>query len=140
MRNFFLTIFWLCTIMAYAQEKSVEPQLIKSIYFGGGSYYIDGYQIQELEDFINSIEGGVHNYSITVHSHTDNIGSAEYNQRLSELRSEAAITELLKLHISLERMEIKDFGKYNPVFDNSTLDGRLQNRRVDIILWPDYTL
>lgn len=139
MRYIFLTLVWVCSIMVYGQEKYVEPQLIKSFYFGGGSYFIDGFQIQELENFINSIEG-VHNYSITVHSHTDNIGSVEYNQRLSELRSEAAISELLKLHISLERMEIKDFGKYNPVFDNSTLDGRLQNRRVDIILWPDYTL
>ncbi len=116
-----------------------EPELIKSIYFGGGSYFIDGYQIQELEDFIKSIEG-IENYSITIHSHTDNIGSVEYNQRLSELRSEAAISELLKLRMSLERMEIKDFGKYNPVYDNATLEGRLRNRRVDIILWPDYTL
>lgn len=139
MRYPFLVLVLVCSIMANAQEKSVEPQLIKSIYFGGGSYFIDGFQIQELEEFIKSVEG-VQNYSITIHSHTDNIGSVEYNQRLSELRSESAISELLKLAISLERMEIKDFGKYNPVYDNSTLEGRLRNRRVDIILWPDYTL
>lgn len=139
MRYTFLLVFGICSMVAIAQENSTEPQLIKSIYFGGGSYFIDGYQIQELEEFIKSVEG-IQNYSITIHSHTDNIGSVEYNQRLSELRSEAAISELLKFAISLERMEIKDFGKYNPVYDNSTLEGRLRNRRVDIILWPDYTL
>lgn len=139
MRCFLFLIFWSLSVGAIAQEKSPEPELIKSIYFGGGSYYIDSYQIQELEEFINSIEA-IQNYSITIHSHTDNIGSAEYNQRLSELRSEAAIDELLKLQISFERIEIRDFGKYNPVYDNSTLEGRLRNRRVDIILWPDYTL
>ena len=139
MRYTFLTLVWVCSLMANAQERNDDPQLIKSIYFGGGSYFIDSYQIQELEEFIKSVQG-VQNYSITIHSHTDNIGSVEYNQRLSELRSEAAISELLKLSISLERMQIKDFGKYNPVYDNSTLDGRLRNRRVDIILWPDYTL
>lgn len=139
MRYTFLTLVLACSIMVNAQEKSTEQQLIKSIYFGGGSYFIDGFQIEELEEFIKSVEG-IQNYSITIHSHTDNIGSVEYNQQLSELRSEAAISELLKLTISLERMEIKDFGKYNPVYDNSTLEGRLRNRRVDIILWPDYTL
>ena len=139
MRYVFITLFCVCSLMANAQERIVEPELIKSFYFGGGSYFIDGFQLQELEEFIKSVEG-IENYSVTIHSHTDNIGSIEYNQRLSELRSEAAISELLKLQISLERIEIKDFGQYNPVYDNSTLEGRLRNRRVDIILWPDYTL
>lgn len=139
MRYTFFLWMLISSIATNAQINSAEPQLIHSIYFGGGSYFVDGYQIQELEEFIKSVEG-IHNYSITIHSHTDNIGSVEYNQRLSELRSEAAIAELLKLAILLERMEIKDFGKYNPVYDNSTLKGRLRNRRVDIILWPDYTL
>jgi len=139
MRYIFFLVMMVCTLYSNAQVNSADPQLIKSIYFGGGSYYIDKFQVLELQEFINSVEG-IENYSITIHSHTDNIGSFEYNQRLSELRSQAAITELLKLAISLERMAIKDFGKYNPVYDNSTLEGRLRNRRVDIILWPDYTL
>ena len=139
MRYTLLLVIWIFAMDANAQNTGTEPQLIKSIYFGGGSYFIDTYQLQELEVFINSIEG-VESYSITIHSYTDNIGSAEYNQRLSELRSEAAISELLKLSISLERIEIKDFGKFNPIYDNATLEGRLRNRRVDIILWPEYTL
>ncbi len=139
MRYTLLLVIWIFAIDTNAQDTGTEPQLIKSIYFGGGSYFIDTYQLQELEKFINSIQG-VESYSITIHSYTDNIGSAEYNQRLSELRSEAAISELLKLSISLERIEIKDFGKFNPIYDNATLEGRLRNRRVDIILWPEYTL
>lgn len=139
MRYTFFLIIWLCSSVGYAQENSEGAKLIKSIYFGGGSYDIDIFQIQKLEEFIKSVEG-IENYSITIHSHTDNIGSIEYNQQLSEFRSQAAIFELLKLTISMERMEIKDFGKYNPVYDNATLEGRLRNRRVDIILWPDYTL
>lgn len=139
MRYAFFYLIMGCSICASGQVNSADTELMKSIYFGGGSYYIDEFQVQELEEFIRSVES-IENYSITIHSHTDNIGSVEYNQRLSELRSEAAIDELLKLAISLERIEIKDFGKYNPVYDNSTLEGRLRNRRVDIILWPDYTL
>ena len=125
--------------IAIAQVGGPEPQLIKSIYFGGGSYYIDDFQIQELKEFIQSVHD-IQNYSITVHSYTDNIGSPEYNQRLSELRSQAAIDELLRMEISRERIEIHDFGEFNPIYDNSTWEGRIRNRRVDVILWPDYTL
>ena len=133
---FHMMVFSIC---ASAQEKNVEPQLIKSIYFGGGSYYIDKFQTQELKDFINEIED-IQNYTITIHSYTDNIGSPEFNQQLSEFRSQSTIDELLKLAIALERMSIKDFGQFNPIYDNSTQEGRLRNRRVDIILWPDHTL
>lgn len=134
-----LLILILSPFILRAQTPGSEPQLIKSIYFGGGSYYIDDYQIQELKEFIKSVED-IKNYSISVHSYTDDIGSPEYNQRLSELRSQAAILELLKLDIIRERIEIHDFGEFNPIYDNSTWEGRIRNRRVDIILWPDYIL
>jgi len=139
MRFLLLLGICVCSIAVYGQANNGDTKLIKSIYFGGGSYYIDGFQIQELQEFINGIEG-IQNYTITIHSYTDNIGSPEYNQRLSEFRSQAAINELLKLFIALDRMSIKDFGQFNPIYDNSTLEGRLRNRRVDIILWPDHTL
>lgn len=134
-----LFILFLTPFGVIGQTPGTEPQLMKSIYFGGGSYYIDDYQVQELRDFIQSIEN-IQNFSITVHSYTDDIGTPEYNQRLSELRSQAAIIELIKLNIDSERIEIHDFGEFNPIYDNSTWEGRIRNRRVDIILWPDYTL
>lgn len=138
MRAMLLLCFFVPTIVA-AQPGGGEPQLMKSIYFGGGSYYIDEKQVQELKEFIQSVPD-IKNYTITVHSYTDNIGSPEYNQRLSELRSQAAINELLRLEISRERVEIHDFGEFNPIYDNSSWEGRIRNRRVDIMLWPDYTL
>jgi outer membrane protein OmpA-like peptidoglycan-associated protein len=116
-----------------------EPSMIKSIYFGGGSYYISQNQIQELKDFISSFPG-IENYTITVHSYTDNIGSKEYNQMLSEMRSYMSVKELLQLQVPREIISINDFGEFNPVYDNATLEGRLRNRRVDIILWPLETL
>ncbi len=113
MRFLLLLGICICSTAVYAQASNENLKLIKSIYFGGGSYYIDGFKIQELQNFINEIEG-IQNYTITIHSYTDNIGSPEFNQRLSEFRSQAAINELLKLSIALERMSIKDFGQFNP--------------------------
>ena len=124
---------------AMGQTLSPEPSMIKSIYFGGGSYYIDPFQEEGIEKFINSFPN-IQNYTITVHSYTDNIGSDEFNQMLSEMRSYMAIQNLVKFKVPRGIITIHDFGEFNPIYDNSTLEGRLKNRRVDIILWPIETL
>ena len=112
-----------------------EPSFVRSVYFGGGSFYVDYEQMEKLENFLDSVPN-LHNYIITVHSHTDNIGGAEYNEWLSEMRSESVIEILIgQEEIHKDAIEIKDFGLFNPVYDNSTWRGRRMNRRVDIILW-----
>ena len=122
-----------------AQDIGPDPSMIKSIYFGGGSYRIDQGQFLELKEFIDSYPN-IENYTITVHSHTDNIGSPEYNQMLSEMRSYTTIRKLLELKVPESIITINDFGQFNPIYDNTTFDGRIRNRRVDVILWPVNTL
>lgn len=121
-----------CQIYAQTQAPS---HYIHSIYFGGGSYYIAPHQVQELHEFLDAIPG-VENFQITVHSHTDNIGGVEYNAWLSKMRSENSIRQLVLKNILESNISIEDFGELNPVYDNATLEGRLKNRRVDIILKP----
>jgi outer membrane protein OmpA-like peptidoglycan-associated protein len=130
-------LFFLLCYSASAQYHQIEEKgyVLKSIYFGGGSYYVDDVQITELNQLIDSIPN-VKDFTITVHSHTDNIGGAAYNEWLSQMRSESVIHELLLSEFSMNQIQIKDFGQFNPVFDNSTWEGRLNNRRVDIIFWP----
>jgi len=118
-----------------ASSHAQEPSAIKSIYFGGGSFYIDEMQSEELSQFIaKHLSTG--QFNITVHSHTDDIGGAEYNAWLSQMRSETVIQKLIESLIEREAIQIKDFGQFNPVYDNSTWEGRFKNRRVDVILWP----
>jgi OOP family OmpA-OmpF porin len=109
-----------------------EDRMI-SIYFGGGSYYIDYDQHVELIDFINDIEDLV-GYQIEVHGHTDNIGSMAYNRHLSHLRCEAVKDILRELLIDEETIFQYDHGEENPNFSNETLQGKLHNRRVDVII------
>ena len=116
----------------YAQE---GPQHQISIYFGGGNYYITEGQKLEIQEFLQKIPS-VEHFNITIHSHTDNIGGIEYNDWLSKMRSQSAMDQLLLNNIRNEMIEIKDFGLHNPVFDNTTWEGKLRNRRVDIFLWP----
>ena len=118
-----------------SQEEEAPSYHIFSIYFGGGSYYIDSDQTQELYDWLDGIDQ-IDNMEISVHSHTDDIGSRAYNERLSRMRSESAIMKLVEKGLRQEMMSIEDFGELNPVYDNSTWEGKLKNRRVDIILRP----
>ena len=127
-----LSIFFFSNISA---QKKEGPPYIKSIFFGGGDYFIDKRQEQELNDFLDSIDG-LEQYQIIVTSHTDTIGSLSYNQWLSNMRSLSTI-QLLELRgIPQSTIQKKDYGELNPDFDNSTWEGKLRNRRADVILIP----
>jgi len=118
-----------------AAEETHDPDkpLIKSIYFGGGSYFVDGEQVELLQDFISDNIPDINQYVISVHSHTDNIGGERYNKWLSEMRSESVIYELILQRVPSDNIMIRDFGQNNPVFDNDTWMGKRNNRRVDIL-------
>ena len=122
-------------VFALAVQAQEFQRTIKSIYFGGGSYYVEETQLEELYQFMDSIEN-IFQYHITIHSHTDNIGGAAYNEWLSEQRSQAVIEKLMNRAVPEELIQRRDFGQFNPVYDNNTWLGRLKNRRVDIIFWP----
>jgi OOP family OmpA-OmpF porin len=132
----FLTIILLAFSAAtcFAQDQP-QAYILKSIYFGGGSYYVDEYQYEELKHLIDSVKD-IRDYTITIHSHTDNIGGAAYNEWLSQMRGDAVIERLLFLDFKSNQIEKRDFGQFNPVYDNNTWEGRRKNRRVDIIFWP----
>jgi outer membrane protein OmpA-like peptidoglycan-associated protein len=71
---------------------------------------------------------------LQVEGHTDSIGSDEYNQKLSEQRAEGVRDYLVAQSVSDENVTARGFGKSDPVADNSTDQGRAQNRRVELVV------
>ena len=70
---------------------------------------------------------------ILIIGHTDNVGSEAYNLRLSLQRAQSVADYLMYCkRISPERFTIEGKGESQPIADNSTEDGRAQNRRVEI--------
>ena len=118
---------------AYSQN---ETELRRSIYFGGGSYYIDELQYQELSDWLDSIPNLLEKYEIEIISHTDPIGGKRFNEWLSKMRSEAVFDILIEKYIPEKMIHIKDWGFDNPVYSNDNWNGRAMNRRVDVIVRP----
>ena len=72
--------------------------------------------------------------NIIVEGHTDNQGSAEYNQGLSERRAENVMNFLIEQGVTSSRLSSVGYGLTKPVADNTTKEGRQQNRRVDLII------
>jgi outer membrane protein OmpA-like peptidoglycan-associated protein len=119
---------------AFAQQQ--QDEIRKSIYFGGGSYYVDDNQVEELYYWLDSIPNLLDKYDIQLISHTDPIGGKEYNEWLSKMRSETVQQLLLDKAIPEHKITIKDWGLDNPVYSNTSFQGMQMNRRVDVILYP----
>ena len=94
----------------------------------------DHAELQKAIDFVKRYPGR----KITIEGHTDNTGTAKYNEGLSERRAAAVKDYLLKNGVSDGgRMTTVGYGLTKPVANNATKDGRFQNRRVEIVVPPE---
>jgi len=71
---------------------------------------------------------------VTAEGHTDNVGSSEENQRLSERRAAAVLAYLVEQKIPLTAVDTVGFGEARPLASNDTAAGRQKNRRVELIV------
>ena len=70
---------------------------------------------------------------VEVGGHTDNVGSADANLKLSQQRAQAVMAALVERGIDARRMTAKGYGQTVPIADNRTEDGRAKNRRVELV-------
>lgn len=71
---------------------------------------------------------------LTVAGHTDDVGSEEANLALSEARAQAVVDYLVAGGVAAERLSAVGFGETQPIADNTTADGRAQNRRIEFVV------
>jgi outer membrane protein OmpA-like peptidoglycan-associated protein len=103
------------------------------IQFETGSAVIKPESYKLLDEILQSsvVAEGL---KVGVYGHTDNVGGAQSNQKLSEDRANSVKSYLLSKGLNPERIESKGFGPDKPIADNKTATGRAQNRRVQIVL------
>lgn len=91
--------------------------------------------VRNLEPLVKALKDNP-NQQVIVEGHTDNVGSKEYNLKLSEQRAESVKDYLTNNGIESDRIETEGLAFEFPVATNDTAEGRQRNRRVEIIL-PD---
>jgi len=118
-------------IASQLASKSCHVEL-HGIYFNSGSAVL----LEESEPMLKQVAGVVKaspEATLTIEGHTDNLGSAEYNQKLSEQRAAAVRDALVNRYgIAPGRLSAKGYGLTRPVETNATFEGRARNRRVEL--------
>lgn len=74
--------------------------------------------------------------TVDVLGHTDSVGSATYNQKLSENRARSVAEYLASQGVQPARLLVAGRGENQPIASNSTPEGRSRNRRVEIQISP----
>lgn len=73
------------------------------------------------------MHGGIR---VEVAGHTDSDGAAEYNEGLSQRRAATVRDYLIRRGVDADRLTVRGYGESQPIADNSTAEGKAQNRRV----------
>jgi outer membrane protein OmpA-like peptidoglycan-associated protein len=90
---------------------------------------------EKFSDLLDAVSEAINmapELKVEVVGHTDNIGSASYNDKLSKMRAQAVADYLILKNFDKNRIVIKGIGSAEPVATNATENGRVLNRRVEI--------
>ncbi len=87
----------------------------------------DSPQLKEYADFMKRNSA----YDVTIVGHTDSMGSAEYNQKLSQARADSVKANLVRNGVEASRIKTAGKGEDEPMADNGTAEGRAENRRIE---------
>lgn len=107
-----------------------------SVLFASGRAELTPEAQQKLGLVADTIVPQAQNHDITVEGHTDSKGTPESNQVLSESRARAVMDFLISRGVPPQSITSVGIGQSRPMADNSTAEGRANNRRVEIIVKP----
>jgi outer membrane protein OmpA-like peptidoglycan-associated protein len=115
---------------AQACERSLASLLAgEEIEFASASAAISANSAPLLDKLANEARSCPGN--IRIEGHTDSVGRANFNQRLSDERAAAVRAALIERGIAAQRLQSQGYGASRPVGDNHTAQGRAKNRRIE---------
>jgi outer membrane protein OmpA-like peptidoglycan-associated protein len=110
-----------------------KPYRINNIYFKTSSALINAETVTivgELTEYLTENKS----IKIAIHGHTDNVGNAADNLKLSDARAKTVYDLLILNGIQSERLSYKGFGASKPVASNLTEKGKALNRRTEFVV------
>src|SRR5690606_19645601 len=103
---------------------------LKNIYFDFDKTTLKNESFTELDKVVDFLKQNP-SVEIEISGHTDDKGSDEYNQNLSQGRSEAVVQYIVSQGIDGYRLTARGYGESKPIDTNQTEEGRANNRRVE---------
>ena len=105
--------------------------MLKRIEFEFDSSRISPVSYPILDEVVSLLQANPTIAKMVVEGHTDDMGTAEYNQRLSEERAASVMAYLVDKGVDAGRLRAKGYGLTMPRAPNHTDEGRQRNRRVE---------
>jgi outer membrane protein OmpA-like peptidoglycan-associated protein len=105
--------------------------ILRNIFFETDAYQLKEASKLELLKVVSLLQENP-KVNVEISGHTDNVGSVEYNNTLSEKRARSVVDYLIANGISTDRLVAKGYGMSKPVDTNETAKGRANNRRTEL--------
>ncbi|MFO0615322.1 MAG: OmpA family protein [Polyangiaceae bacterium] len=117
---------------------TTEIVILKQVQFRFGMSSLDQTIDPVSDDLLTAVRDVIVEHpevkQIEVQGHTDDVGTVEYNQTLSEQRANAVRNWLIARGIAPERLVSRGYGATRPIATNQTEEGRQKNRRVQMVI------
>ncbi|MBS9774707.1 MAG: OmpA family protein [Tenacibaculum sp.] len=116
--------------------KEAEAQIgsySREIYFNTGKSSFKSGVTNQLDQIVK-VMNKFNRANFSIEGHTDSVGSATLNKKLSDRRAKAVLNYLVRKGIASNRLSSYGFGEEYPIHSNKTKEGRALNRRVEIKL------
>lgn len=104
-----------------------------TVYFNTDQHQLSAEAHKILSKTIMDLSGA-ESYQIKIHAFTDDEGSNAYNQALGQRRANAVLTYLDSLGLVTQNAKLNNYGEQKALADNSTVENRPKNRRVDVYI------
>ncbi len=103
---------------------------LNNVFFDTNSTELKEESVVELDKLVTLMKNNAE-IKVEIGGHTDNVGSADYNKKLSEGRAKTTVDYLKSKGIEPQRISYKGYGMTQPIDNNQTEEGRAQNRRIE---------
>jgi outer membrane protein OmpA-like peptidoglycan-associated protein len=124
-------------IAAVKQEsRGMVITLSGSVLFASNESTLLPAAMVKLNEVADALIKGNPDSNITVEGHTDSQGQRQYNMDLGQKRADAVRDQLVSRGVAKDRIKAVGVGPDRPIAQNTTAEGRANNRRVEIIVEP----
>ena len=115
------------------EKKGLVISLSSQVLFGSGKYKLQPDAARALDEVVQVIQAYPEN-KVSIEGHSDSVGSDEVNKKLSVQRAEAVRDYLVNKGVDTDRLQVVGWGEEKPIASNRTVAGRVQNRRVEVVI------
>jgi outer membrane protein OmpA-like peptidoglycan-associated protein len=112
--------------------KKGEKLVLKGVFFTTGKAELTPESLPTLDKLAEQLIA-LPEVRLEVQGHTDNVGPAKKNKKLSGDRAQTVVNYLISKGVAKERLRPFGYGPEKPVGDNKTAEGRALNRRVELL-------